>query len=150
MHFRPYCSILHFFPVWKFHILFCLFHLLFAFCQNVFSFDAFSVLSSFQSSGGVKKRRTVFFLVPPIFPYNVHVLNECSAAPAELFIFQTPRLVFKLNPFGNPRYPFTAERSPIFTPHIRCGLWCNADYPLLCNHKCTLTATTSWVDGAIW
>lgn len=67
-------------------------------------------------------RKEELFLVPPIFPYNVHVLNECSAAPAELFIFQTPCLVFKLNPFGNPRYPFTAERSPIFTPHIRCGL----------------------------
>lgn len=87
----------------------------------MFSLDTFSVLSSIQGIGGVKKRGTVS-LVPPIFPYNVHVLNECSAAPAELFIFQTPCLVFKLNPFGNPRYPFTAERSPIFTPHIRCGL----------------------------
>lgn len=84
-----------------------------------------SVFSSILSSGWLNKRRAGALPSSSSYMSLWHSRSEpalCSACRA--FIFQIPRLVFKLEPFGNAGSPQTAARSPPVKRHAGPGLWC--------------------------
>lgn len=87
------------------------------------------------------------------FVYNVRLSVRLTLV---LLAWNTPPPtlchLFKHIHFGHFFPPLETEIHPIFTPHLCCVpcfwllyLWCDADSPLLCNHKCTLIFPTSWV-----